>query len=319
MRLVAALAEGFDHFQALGVLEPLLQRALVLHLLAQFAGKAFDVHALEKFLDGFRAHHGLEAGGTVLLVKFAELGFVLDDFALFYRSVAGLDHDVGFEVQHGLQVAQRDVEQVPDAAGQSFEEPHVRAGRSQLDVAQAFAANFRQRDFHAALVADHSAVLHPLVLAAETLPIGYRTKDARAEQAVALRLERAVVDGFRLGDFTMRPAPDFFRRCQADADSIEIGNRVCHVKGARTVQGGPPLPAAVSPPLAAPESVASRRCSVASDFSDPRRSGARAAARFLQNSFADPVSDCASSTTEHGQLTTALIRCRADTGFFSPP
>ena len=92
-----ALAEGLDDFQALGVLEPLLQRALVLHLLAQFDGKAVGVDALEQFLDRFRAHHGLEAGGTVLLIEFAELGFVLDDFALFDRSVAGLDDYVGFE------------------------------------------------------------------------------------------------------------------------------------------------------------------------------------------------------------------------------
>ncbi len=31
------------------------------------------------------------------------------------------------------------------------------------------------------------------------------------KQAVALRLEGAVVDGFRLGYFAMRPGPDFFR------------------------------------------------------------------------------------------------------------
>ena len=259
VRLVAALAEGLDHLQALGVLEPLLQRALMLHLLAQFAGQAFDFDALQQFLDGLGAHHGLEAGGTVLLVEFAVLGFVLDDFALFYRRIARLDHHVGLEVEHGLKIAQRDVEQVPDAAGQSLEEPHVRAGRSQLDVAQALAADFRQRDFHAALVADHAAVLHALVLAAQTLPVGYRTENARAEQAIALRLEGAVVDGLGLGDFAMRPAPDFFRRGQADADGVEIGDRVCHVKGARTIQGGPPLPAVVRRRYAAPET--SRRVS----------------------------------------------------------
>jgi hypothetical protein len=35
VRLVATLAEGFDNLQTLGILEPLLQRALMLHLLAQ--------------------------------------------------------------------------------------------------------------------------------------------------------------------------------------------------------------------------------------------------------------------------------------------
>ena len=187
-------------------------------------GERLDFHPLQQFLDGFGAHHGLEAGGAVLLVELAELGFVLDDLALFDRSFAGLDDHVGLEVQHRLQVAQRDVQHVPDAAGQALEEPDVRAGRSQLNVAQPFAAHLGERDFHAALVADHAAVLHALVLAAQALPVGYRAENAGAEQAVALRLEGAVVDRFRLGDFAVRPAADLLRRSQADADGVEIGD-----------------------------------------------------------------------------------------------
>src|SRR3982074_2173039 len=48
VRLVSALAECLDHLQALRVLEPFLQRALVLHLLAQFDRQTFDVDSLEK-------------------------------------------------------------------------------------------------------------------------------------------------------------------------------------------------------------------------------------------------------------------------------
>src|SRR4029077_7123959 len=102
---------------------------------------------------------------------------------------------------------------------------------------------------HAALVADHAAVLHALVLAAETLPVGDRAKDAGAEQTVALRLEGAVVDGLGLGDFAMRPAPDFFRRRQADTDGVEVRDHICHFKGARTKQGVPSLPAVLTRPL----------------------------------------------------------------------
>ena len=58
-------------------------------------------------------------------------------------------------------------------------------------------------DFDAALVADHAAVLHALVFAAETLPVGDRTEDLRAEQAVALRFEGAVVDRLRLLDLSV--------------------------------------------------------------------------------------------------------------------
>src|ERR1035438_1704558 len=110
-------------------------------------------------------------------------------------------------------------------------------------MSQAFAANLAERDFHAALVADHSAMLHALVFAAQAFPVSYRTKDAGTEQTVALRLEGAVVDGLRLGDFAMRPAPDFLRRREADLDGIEIGDRVLHFERARTKQGVPPLPA----------------------------------------------------------------------------
>ena len=102
---------------------------------------------------------------------------------------------------------------------------------------------FGERDFHTAFVADHAAVLHALVLAAEALPIGYRTEDAGAEQSVALGFKGAIVNGLWLGDFAMRPAADFFRRCQTDADGIEIRDRVLHFERARTKQGVPPVPA----------------------------------------------------------------------------
>src|SRR5579871_758516 len=116
-------------------------------------------------------------------------------------------------------------------------------------MAKALAAHFRERDFHAALVADHAAVLHALVLAAQALPVGDRPKDARAEQAVALGFEGTVVDGLGLRHFAVRPAPDLFRRCQADANGVEVRDHICHLKWARTKQGVPPLPAVLTRPL----------------------------------------------------------------------
>ena len=69
-----------------------------------------------------------------------------------------------------------------DARRQSFEEPDVRTRAGEIDVTEPLATNFRLRNFDAALVADHAAVLHALVLAAETFPIRDRTENARAEQ-----------------------------------------------------------------------------------------------------------------------------------------
>src|SRR6185436_14536393 len=116
---------------------------------------------------------------------------------LLQVALTRIDDDVALEVEDAFEIAQRDVEEVADAARQPLEEPHVAHRRGERDVAEALAAHLRLRDLDAALVADHAAVLHALVLAAEALPVGDRSEDLRAEQAIAFRLERAVVD--RLG------------------------------------------------------------------------------------------------------------------------
>src|ERR1700745_3935630 len=93
--------------------------------------------------------------------------------------------------------------------------------RGQLDMAHAVAAHLGKRDLDAALLADDAAVLHALVLAAQALVVLDRAEDARAEQAVALRLEGPVVDGLRLLDLTVGPRIDLFRARDRDADLVE--------------------------------------------------------------------------------------------------
>ncbi len=89
-------------------------------------------------------------------------------------------------------------------------------------MAKALAANFAQGDFHAALVADHSAMLHALVFAAQAFPVGDGAKNLGAEQAVTFRFEGAVIDGLRLGNFAVGPRADFFRTRQTDANGVEV-------------------------------------------------------------------------------------------------
>src|SRR5262245_33017685 len=203
-RLVAPLAERFEPFQALGELDPLLQRRIGFHLVAKLIGEPVHIDAAEKFFNAFRAHASGELAGVFL----RQLAVFLFGQNLAFSQdgdLAGIHDDERFEVQNALEVAHGNVQQVADAAGQALEEPHVRTGRSQLDVAKAFAANLRQGDFDAALVADDAAVLHPLVLAAQTFPVRNRTENLCAEQTVTLGLEGAVVNGLRLGDFAVRP------------------------------------------------------------------------------------------------------------------
>src|SRR5262249_38282259 len=70
-------------------------------------------------------------------------------------------------------------------------------------------------------LADDALILHALVLAAQALVVLDRTKDARAEQAVPLRLERAVVDRLRLLDLAVRPRQNLLRARDGDPDLVE--------------------------------------------------------------------------------------------------
>ena len=121
---------------------------------------------------------------------------------------ARLDDDVVLEIENALEILQRHVEQQADARRQRLQEPDVRDGGGQLDVAHALAAHLGERHLDAALFADQALVLHALVLAAQALVVLDRPEDARAEQAVALRLERAVVDRLGLLDLAERPGLD---------------------------------------------------------------------------------------------------------------
>src|SRR5204862_3712645 len=100
---------------------------------------------------------------------------------------------------------------VADARGHGLEEPDVRDGRGEVDVAHALTAHLGPRVLHAAALADDALVADALVLAAVALPVLGRTEDALAEQAVLLRLQRAVVDRLGLRDLAARPRADLLR------------------------------------------------------------------------------------------------------------
>ncbi len=108
--------------------------------------------------------------------------------------------------------------------GQRLQEPDMGDRRGQLDMAHAVAAHLLHGDFDAALFADDALVLHALVLAAQAFVVLHRSEDAGAEQAVALRLEGAVIDRLRLLDLAMAPAQDLIRAGQRNLDAVEGGN-----------------------------------------------------------------------------------------------
>ena len=216
--LDARLLERLHQLEPLGVFLDLDLRAG--QVIAQLLDLDIKVQPFEQVLDAFGAHLGLELVAVLLALGIEVI--LAHDGELLERGHARVGHDIGFKVQHALDVAQRHVEHQAQAAGQRLEEPDVGAGCSQVDVAHALAAHLGLRDFNAALLADDAAVLEPLVFAAQALVVFDGPEDLGAKQAVALGLEGAVIDGLGLFDLTERPGTDLLGRSQTDLDGIEM-------------------------------------------------------------------------------------------------
>src|SRR3954453_21737283 len=174
---------------------------------AQLARDLVDVDSLEKLANRGRADVGEERGVALvlgLLLEIQELVFVeqlvLGDFLL-----ARIDDNVVRVVDDLLEITQSEIDEVPHRTRQSLEEPDVRDGYGELDVTHALATDAAQGDFDAAAIADHSTVANSLVFTAVAFPVLYWTEDALAEQAILLRLERAVVDSLGLEYLAPRP------------------------------------------------------------------------------------------------------------------
>src|SRR4029079_14449706 len=170
--------------------------------------------------DRLRAHAGGERVLAELLDRL-EVALLGEELAPVQTGLLRGDDDVRLAVEDLLEVLQRDVEQVADTRRQRLEEPDVRDGRGQVDVAEALAANLGLDHLDAALLAHDPAVLHALVLAAVALVVLHWPEDLRAEQAIPFRLEGPVVDRLRLLDLAVRPLTDLLGRRQRNADRRE--------------------------------------------------------------------------------------------------
>ncbi len=132
--LIAALAERVHDAQPLGVLDTLLQAGVGLHFFAQLVAELIDVDVAQELFDRFGAHRGAELPG-IFGLQLAEFFFRQELAFLDARHFARFDHHEGLEIENALEIAHGDIEQVANARGQAFEEPYVRTGRSQFDMA----------------------------------------------------------------------------------------------------------------------------------------------------------------------------------------
>ena len=167
--------------------------------------------------EGTAAREALVERDELLVAVDVDLLRLALDLVLEVREVLGallaVDRrdDRRGEVEHLLELARCDVEEIADAARDALEEPDVRDRRREVDVPHALAPDLLPRHLDAAALADDPLVADALVLAAIALPVLGRTEDALAEQPVALGLQGAVVDGLRLRDLAHRPVADLLR------------------------------------------------------------------------------------------------------------
>jgi hypothetical protein len=216
---VSALTERLDDPEPLQRLLLPLDRVLDLRDGAKLRRELVQINLLQKVADRLGPHLGRERDRLVL----RELVVLVlgDELLLLEAARPGIDDDVRLVVEDPLEIADRHVEEVPDAARHRLEVPDMGHRNREVDVAEALPADLCLGHLHAASVADHPAIADALVLTAIALPVLHRTEDLLAEQPVALRLERAVVDRLRLRDLAVRPAPDRLRGREHDADRAE--------------------------------------------------------------------------------------------------
>jgi hypothetical protein len=215
LRVVSGLAERIENLQALGELLPLRLAGRLLHLDPKLLRFLFDVDLAQDAADRLGADAVSEGVRAELLLELHD-AVVRQELTSSKRRLLGVDHDVLLEVEHALEVLQGQLDQVPDAARKRLQEPDVRHWSGERDVAHSLAAHLRLDDLDAALLADHSTVLHALVLAAVALVVLDGTEDLRAEETVAFRLERPVVDRLRLLHLAIGPTADLLRRRDRD-------------------------------------------------------------------------------------------------------
>ena len=234
LRAVAGCHEVLEQLETLGVLLQLQLGTGFLHVFADLRAFFFQIHIDQDFAHGLGADAGSEGVLAILVLRVHEF-FFGKKLERLQRGQARLDDDIAFKVEHALHILERHVEDHRDARRQGFQEPDVSYRSCQLDMAHTLATNARQGHFNAALLADDALVLDTLILAAQALIVLDRTKDARTEQAITLRLEGPVVDGLGLLHLAEGPGEDLLRAGQGNTDPVEGRAFCCRIEDVHDV------------------------------------------------------------------------------------
>ena len=123
---------------------------------------------------------------------------------LINNHITWIDDDVTLIVYNRVKFLGSQSQQVTNLVGQRAEIPDVCYRHNKLDVTAALTAHLLLGDLNTTPIAHDVAIANALVLTAMALIVLYRTKDALAEETVALRLIGTVVDSLGLEHLSLR-------------------------------------------------------------------------------------------------------------------
>ena len=216
--LVAGLTECLHDLQPLDNPKLLLAGSLF-QLCMQGGGQFFQVQLFQQRLDGLCAHACLEV--VLILLPHVTVFLLAEHLILFQGAVAGINDNIGSEVQNLLQNTGAKVQNQAHTGRNALEVPDVGYRSRQLDVAHTLTTNLASGNLYAAAVADFALVANLLVLTAVALPVLGGSKDFLAVQTIPLGLQGTIVDGFRLFYLAIGPLADHFRGSHTDLNGVK--------------------------------------------------------------------------------------------------
>ena len=215
-----ARTERVDDFESLYSLELTLAGGGVDDLF-QILRFLVEVYLCKEFLYSFCAHSDAETSAAVGFESFLVF-LIVDDLLLDEICRARVDYDILDKVQYHLDISRRHIERKAYSGRYALEIPYVGDGGSEFDMTHSLASDLSAGNFNAALVADNAFISDSLIFTAMAFPVLGRSENPLAEQTVFFGFLSSVIDGFGLGDFAVRPGPDFFGRCNAYLYRVKI-------------------------------------------------------------------------------------------------
>ena len=218
--LVVALLERRKNTKTLSELLLLSLRGYLFDLLAELSTERINIDSLEKCEDRLSTHASLESSSE--LFTSSAIFTLSKKLPLLEVSFSSINYNVSLEVQNLLKVTERKIKDVSDTAWKRLQEPYVRYWARKLDVPHTLTAYLRLNNLYTALLAHNATVTKSLVLTADTLVILNRSKNLSAEEAIALGLERSIVNRLWLRYLAKRPATDLVWASQRDLQRVEL-------------------------------------------------------------------------------------------------